>query len=118
LVVFAKTEVNSLFDFRHYVVYNEISLGPTIVSGVVHDGAYIANAIVPEGGIGPCRTIVGNYDSTCTEKPVHAKGSLILDAASIDENDNERRTCLSGKFHLLFISSAWHEGLISPCAGI
>ena len=73
------------FGFRHYVVYSDVSLGPTRVSGVVHDGAYIANAVVPEEGIGPCRAIVANRDSKGAEEPVRAKDSSIQDAESIQE---------------------------------
>ena len=86
--MFAKTEAHSFFGFRHYVVYNRISLGPTRVSGVVHDGAYIANAIVPEEGVGPCHAIVANHDSTDTEEPLRAQDSSIQDAEAIDESDN------------------------------
>ena len=73
------------FGFRHYAVYSDVSLGPTRVSGVVHDGAYIANAVVPEEGIGPCRAIVANRDSKGAEEPVRAKDSSIQDAESIQE---------------------------------
>ena len=54
----------------------------------MHDGAYIANAIVPEEGVGPCRAIVANHDSTDTEEPLRAQDSSILDAEAIDESDN------------------------------
>jgi len=80
-----KQKLNLFFCVRHYAVYNEVSLGPTRVSGVVHDGAYIANAISAEEGVGPCRAIVANYDSKGTEKTVGAKDRSIQDA---DVNDN------------------------------
>ena len=51
----------------------------------MHDGAYIANAVVPEEGIGPCRAIVANRDSKGAEEPVRAKDSSIQDAESIQE---------------------------------
>ena len=51
----------------------------------MHDGAYIANAIVPEEGIGPSRAIVATRDSKGTVEPVRAKDSSIQDAESIQE---------------------------------
>jgi len=86
LLTFAdKTVISNAHLSGHYVVYSKISLGPTRVSGVVHDGAYITNAIVPEEGVGPCRAIVANHDFEGTVKPLRAKTSLIQDGDAIRE---------------------------------
>jgi len=47
-------------------VFNDLKLGPSKVSGVVHDGTYIANALITPANeeSGPWRSFVATYDAS------------------------------------------------------
>jgi hypothetical protein len=45
----------------HYVVHNDITIGPCKVSGVMHEGTYAANALIIEDESAPLRTFVGTH---------------------------------------------------------
>jgi acyl-CoA synthetase (AMP-forming)/AMP-acid ligase II/acyl carrier protein len=45
----------------HYAVYNEITVGPCKVTGTMHMGSYVANALVTSKESGPYRGFVGNH---------------------------------------------------------
>lgn len=45
----------------HYFVNGEMVLGPSRLSGVIHDGCYTTNAAIEDGESGPWRMFIGNY---------------------------------------------------------
>ena len=58
-----KTIIDSLHVTGHYALYDQINIGPCVVSGTVHSSSYVANASMsssPESG--PCRTFVGTFN--------------------------------------------------------
>lgn len=50
----------------HFVVFNDINLGPSYISGVVHDGVNIANALVTANKESdpPWRGFVATYNTS------------------------------------------------------
>ena len=46
----------------HYVVHNNIKLGPSSFSGILHEGTYAANALLADKESGPLRAFVGGYE--------------------------------------------------------
>jgi len=56
-----KTVVDGAYISGHYAVYSEIYLGPSKVSGVMHEWSYAANALVVAKESDPWRANVGSY---------------------------------------------------------
>merc|ERR1740124_1009420 len=62
LLTFAdKTIADATHINGHYAVYGDVTIGPCMVSGVMHPGTFAANASITAKESGPLRIFVGTY---------------------------------------------------------
>ena len=62
IIISDKTIIDSAHIAGHYVVYNELHLGPCKMSGILHKGTYATNALIVAKDSGPYRSFVGSCD--------------------------------------------------------
>lgn len=62
ITVADKTIVDSSQITGHYAVYGEVTLGPTRLQGVLHEGSYVANATINSTETESWRAVVGRND--------------------------------------------------------
>jgi len=64
-----KTIADSSIITGHYVVYNSVVLGPSCISGILHEGTYAANASICAIESEPCwRAFIGTTDNNAIDK--------------------------------------------------
>jgi hypothetical protein len=57
-----KTLIDQSRIYCHYAVYDQITIGPSKVGGLIHPGVFVANALVTSEESGPVRSFVGTYE--------------------------------------------------------
>jgi acyl-CoA synthetase (AMP-forming)/AMP-acid ligase II len=63
LTIKDRTVCDKIVMNGHYVVHKEITLGPTVVSGILHEGTYVmANGVALNKTSGPWRAITGTSE--------------------------------------------------------
>jgi len=67
ITFFDKAIVDSDLITGHYAVYDNITIGPSMVGGVSCGGNYIANALCNNSESGPMRAFVGTYPNSGEE---------------------------------------------------
>jgi len=77
LTVADKTIIDGSHVTGHYVVYGDVVLGPCKVSGIMHEGAYAANAHIVLGESEHMRAFIGTFDLK-TKGARERKGTMLI----------------------------------------